>query len=60
MNLPIEATWGYTDLWLSKNKRYLFDCLEEQDKQCITQGCSENWIRERKRYLYQMNKPSFV
>ena len=30
MNLPIEATWGYTDHWLTKNKRYIFIAAEER------------------------------
>ena len=30
LNLPIEATNGYTDLWLTKNKRYIFIAAEER------------------------------
>lgn len=30
LNLPIEATIGYTDLWLTKNKRYIFIAAEER------------------------------
>ena len=30
MNLPIQATWGYTDLWLSKDERYIFIAAEER------------------------------
>ena len=30
LNLPIEATIGYTDLWLTKNNRYIFIAAEER------------------------------
>ncbi len=30
INLPVEATWGYTDLWVAKNKRYLLVAAEER------------------------------
>ena len=30
LNLPIEATIGYTDLWLTKNNRYIFVAAEER------------------------------
>ena len=30
IDLPVGATWGYTDLWLTKNNRFIFIAAEER------------------------------